>query len=79
MEWKPALQGIYGSNMNAFGRVAVEIRTFEKLEHKILTQCDADTDDRGDYNYYSSPCTSYRRAKINVVQKSSFFLFVKKL
>ena len=34
---------------------------FERLEHKTLTHCDADTHDRVDYN--SSPCTSYRRAK----------------
>ena len=55
--------------------MVVEISTFEKLEHKTLMQCDAnadaeavadtdaDADDRGDFN--SSPCTSYRRAKMN--------------
>ena len=37
------------------------LTTFEKLEHKILTQCDANVDNRDDHN--SSPCTSYRRAK----------------
>ena len=41
--------------------MAVEIYTFEKLEHKTLRQCDVDADDRGDYN--SSPCTKYIRAK----------------
>ena len=36
---------------------------FHKLEHKTLTQCDADmnVDDLGDYN--SPPCATYRRAK----------------
>ena len=38
MEWKPVLQGTYGSNTNAFSWVAVEIWNFEKLEHKTLTQ-----------------------------------------
>ena len=65
MEWKPALQGTYSPNMNAFWRVAVEIWTFGKLEYKTLSQCDgnadADADNWGDCN--SSPCTSYRRAK----------------
>ena len=70
MEWKPALQGTYSPNMNACWSVAVEIWTFEKLAYKTLSQCDgnadadtdAEADDRGDYN--SSPCTSYRRAKL---------------
>ena len=63
MEWKPALQGTYGPNLNAFWWVAVEIWTFEKLAYKTVSQCDgnADAHDRGDCN--SSPCTSYRRAK----------------
>ena len=61
MEWKPALQGTYGTIMNAFWWVVVEIWTFEKPEHKTLTQCDVAADDRGDYN--SSHCTSYRWAK----------------
>ena len=34
MEWKPALQGTYGSNMNAFLWVVVEMWTFEKLIYK---------------------------------------------
>ena len=50
MEWKLALQGTYGPNMNAFWWVAVEIWTFEKLAYKTLLQCDVDAevDDRGD-------------------------------
>ena len=35
-EWKPALQGTYGSNMNAFWWVVVKIWTFEKLEPEKL-------------------------------------------
>ena len=67
MEWKPALQGTYGPNMNAFWWVAVEIWIFEKLAYKTLSQCDGnagadmDMDDQGDCN--SSPCTSNRWAK----------------
>ena len=50
--------------MNAFCSEVAEIRTFEKLAYKTLSQCDGNADmeldDRGDYS--SSPCTSYRRA-----------------
>ena len=45
---------------------------------KTLTQCDgngnANADDRGDYN--SSPCTSYRRAKICITVQSPLFFFL---
>ena len=65
MEWKLALQGTNGPNMNVFWQVADEIWTFEKLAYKILQKCDenadVDADDRGDYK--SSPCTLYRQAK----------------
>ena len=62
LEWKPALQGTYGLNMNAFWWVAVEIWTFEKLAYKTLSQfvrnadVDAHEDDWGGYN--SSPWVS---------------------
>ena len=63
LEWKQALLGTYGPNMNALWWVAVEIWTSEKLAYKTLSQCDgnADAKDQGDSN--SSPCTSYNRAK----------------
>ena len=35
MEWKPAVQGTYGPNMNAFWLVVVEIWTFKNLNIKL--------------------------------------------